>query len=124
MPNFARSGTFPGFGMGGMGAGGGAQRMYFNTSGGPGGGGFSFTNPETIFEQFARNTGMDFGGGGMDFGGGGDDDFGGHYSFSSSPLGGGGRGSFSGRGGSMPNGRPKSPEASILNKPIPFTLEE
>ncbi|RPA87082.1 DnaJ-domain-containing protein [Ascobolus immersus RN42] len=134
MPNFARSGTFPGFGgMGGGMPGGGTSRMYFSTSGGPGGGGFSFSNPESIFEQFARSSGMDFGGG-MNFGGGGggmdDDDFGGHYSFSSSPLGGGGRGaSFSGRGGgggsgSMPNGRPKSPEASILNKPIPFTLEE
>lgn len=129
MPNFARSGTFPGFGgMGGMGSsGGGTQRMYFGSSNGPGGG-FNFSNPETLFEQFARTSGMDFGGG-INFGGGSagmdDDDFGGHYSFSSSPLGGNGRGSFSNRAsGSMPNGRPKSPEASILNKPIPFTLEE
>lgn len=109
--------------MGGMPGGGsrGGPNMFFSasTGGSPGGGGgfpgFGFTDPSSLFEQFLRqNAGFKD-----------DDDYMPGFSYSSSPLGGGRQGSFSSsRYGKEPNGRSKTPEATILEKPIAFTLEE
>lgn len=70
-------------------------------------------NPENIFETFAKAGGL---GDDFDFFGGG-----------GSPLGGGSRNSFGGTRGysTRPNGaRKPQPEATIVEKPIAFTLEE
>lgn len=109
--------------MGGPGtrtSAGGGPNIYFSSSPGGGSANFSsfggFGDPNRIFEQFMRSSG-----------GFGDDDDGFGASFSSSPLGGGGggrQGSFSSRYGDKPNGRSKTPEATVLEKPIAFTLEE
>jgi len=109
------TGGFP-FGAGG-GIPGGTRTFHFSTSGGTGGsGGFSFSDPESIFADFFR--------GGM-----GDDDmggipgFGGFGSRRTSGMG-GGRGS-SGRFRDM-NGvaRAPTPEVTVLERPLPLTLEE
>lgn len=121
-------GGMPG-GFGGMPGGGGAKTFHFSTGGGgPGGAGFSFSNPENIFSEFLRG-----GAGGMGGAGGGDDDdffssFGGG-GFGSSPFGGrpgAGRprnaSSMGGMGG-MPR-RQQTPEVTIVEKPLPVTLED
>ncbi|KAL7272973.1 Molecular chaperone (DnaJ superfamily) [Rhizina undulata] len=112
-PGFARSDTFPGAGFGA------GPRFTFSTST-PGGGhkfGFMPGNPDNIFANFTKMGGMD----GLDF-----DDF---PFGSSSPLGGGRPGSFPSRGyasASMNGGqtRSKTPESTVLEKHIGFTLEE
>ncbi|KAF8241716.1 DnaJ-domain-containing protein [Wilcoxina mikolae CBS 423.85] len=111
-PGFGRSDTYPGFG----GSFGGSPSFTFTTSTGPGGfpGGFMPGNPENIFANFAKMNGLD-----------GDDEFGGLFG-GGSPLGGGAR-SFSGSrfGGSRSNGaRKPAPEATVVERPISFTLEE
>jgi len=101
-------------GMGGMPAGGGGGRSFhFSTSGGNGG--FSFSNPENIFSEFFKQGGAGLGD---------DDDI-----FSS--LGGGGRGGMgrsSGRkdsyGGVGSRKRAPTPEVTIVERPLPVTLEE
>ncbi|KAK4991996.1 Molecular chaperone (DnaJ superfamily) [Elasticomyces elasticus] len=128
---FAGAGGFGGMpgGFGGMpggGGSGGARTFHFSTggSGGPGGG-FSFGNPESIFAEFLRGGGMG-GGGGHDeddnifsaFGGAGG--FGGSFGGGSRPTSGGGaRSSMNGMGR-----RAATPEVTVVEKPMPVTLEE
>ncbi|KAL1302538.1 hypothetical protein AAFC00_002921 [Neodothiora populina] len=123
-------GGMPG-GFGGM-PGGGGKTFRFTTSGGgmPGGGsGFSFSNPESIFSEFLR--GGAGGAGGMGGGAtmGGDDDdffsaFGGGGNFGSSPF--GGRPGTGGRTRTANGGmrRQQTPEVSVVEKPLPVTLED
>ena len=107
------AGGFPGgFQSFGGGAGGNGRSFHFSTGGG--GGGFNFQDPNDIFAQFAKNSG---GGGGLD----GDDLF--------DLLGGGGRSRRSRPGGfggfdDSPRARARSPEASIVQRDLPVTLEE
>jgi len=102
-------------GMGGM--PGGGRTFHFSTGGGGGNGGFSFSNPESIFSEFFRS-----GGAGM----GDDDDV-----FAN--LGGG----MGGRGGGFrtsssrfrdSNGssrqRPPTPEVTTVERSLPLTLED
>lgn len=117
VPPFMRSGTFPGGGFGGPAGAGGTRTGHFSFGGMP----HPFTpgNPAGIWEQFISTEGT---GGGMGGGGGGgmdglDFDFG----FSASPLGGHGRTRVHRE---PPNGRSKTPETTILEKPIGFSLEE
>ncbi|KAK8170063.1 DNAJ heat shock family protein-like protein [Phyllosticta citrichinensis] len=115
-----------GFNFGGMpggGGSGGARTFHFST-GGPGGSSFQFSNAEDIFAEFLRSGG---GGGarstGMD-----DDDFG------FSPFGGGMPGGFPGggrpsakrsaTGSRFGDRRPQTPEVTVVEKPLPVTLEE
>lgn len=126
-PEGAQDGGMPG-GFGGFGGmpggfssfggmpGGGGSTFHFST--GPGGaGGYNPGNAEDIFAQFAKSGGM----GGL----GGDDDL-----FASLFGGGGGggggrrgagRGGF-GQGGPAP--RPRTPEVTVIERPLPVTLEE
>jgi len=115
-------GGFSGGGFGGMPGGarmpGGAQTFTFPTSGGSGA--FSFSNPEDIFSTFFG------GGGGMGGASMGDDaDIFSHIGGMPGGFGGmGGRPGSRGppsRGG-MP--RQRTPEVSIIEKPLPVTLEE
>jgi DnaJ homolog subfamily B member 4 len=99
---------------------GGGRSFHFSTNGG--GGGFQFSNADSIFSEFLRSGG---GGGGL----GGDDmedilaQFGGGRS--------GGSRSRSARFGSGPEPvrpqqqqRPPTPEVTIVERPLPLTLEE
>jgi len=115
-------GGFPSGGFGGIPGGarmpGGAQTFTFPTGGGSGA--FSFSNPEDIFSSFFG------GGGGMGGAGMGDDaDIFSHIGGMPGGFGGmGGRPGTRGppsRGG-MP--RQRTPEVSIIEKPLPVTLEE
>lgn len=124
-PNDAGAGGFQGGfpggfgGFGGMptgGGGGGGTTFRFST-GGPGGGGFSFGNPEDIFASFMRGSG---GMGGDDLGG-----FGGLGGMGG--MGGGMPGSFPGAGGGRGGGRARrseTPEPTVLEKPLPVSLED
>jgi DnaJ homolog subfamily B member 4 len=115
---FGGAGPMPGgmpsgFNFGGMPAGG-AREFHFS-SGSPGGG-FSFSNPESIFSEFLRGqAGM---GGGEGF----DDIFGGggiprarHSSGRSRPAGYGAEGVRQ---------RAQTPEVTTVERPLPLTLEE
>lgn len=122
MPNFGGQGSFPfasggggGFGGGMPGGGRGGNTFHFSTSGGPNG--FQFSDPESIFSQFFRSTqgGDDIPG----FGGGGFGNMGGM----GGPTGRGPR-RTSTRGFDGPNGRSATPEITVLEKPMPVTLEE
>ncbi|TKA81263.1 hypothetical protein B0A49_00217 [Cryomyces minteri] len=119
-------GGMPG-GFGGMGGmPGGGRTFHFSTSGGGGGGGFNFSDPNSIFSEFLRGGGAGMGGMGGGGGGGGmggeDDDifssFGGAF--------GGGRPGAGSRARPSMNGmrRPAEPEVTVLEKPLPVTLEE
>lgn len=118
-------GGFAGFG-GGMPGGGGARTFHFSTGGGGGGGGFHFNNPESIFAEFLRSQAGGAGGddGGMDdifsaFGGGGRGGMGG--------MGGGGsRGSRAkfGGGPQMARQPEREQEVTIVEKPLPISLED
>jgi len=124
-------GGFEGFG-GGMPGGGGARTFHFSTGGG--GNGFSFSNAEDIFAEFLRGSGGRGGGmGGM--GGGADDDegfggfFGGGMPGGFGGMGGGarpgaGRRAATGFGGMNGAGRQPTPEVTVVEKPLPVTLEE
>ncbi|KAL4890086.1 hypothetical protein BDV59DRAFT_185231 [Aspergillus ambiguus] len=119
-PNpFAGGGMPGGFSFGDMPGGGGARTFHFST--GPGGaGGFSFSNADDIFRNFAKNSGGM--GGGLD-----DDDF---LSSMFGGMGGGGGPRFrSSRGGAGPGGfqkaqRAPTPEPTVVEKELPLTLEE
>ncbi|KAI9887802.1 MAG: hypothetical protein M1823_000324 [Watsoniomyces obsoletus] len=134
---FNASGGFPGFAnMGGTGRGG--RTFHFSTNGGSSGG-FSFSNPESIFADFFRDQGVNGSGGlgsglGSGLGGGGeDDDFFASFAGMGGPgRGGGGARGFrsassgfgGGAGGGMGRPRPPTPDAQVVEKPLPVTLEE
>lgn len=109
---FDAAGGFPGFGAGMP--GGGTRTFHFSTGSG-GGGGFHFSNPESIFSEFLRG-----GGAGM---GGEDDDF-----FKTAFGGGraGGRARTASTRFGETNGvrRAPTPEVTVVEKPLPVTLEE
>jgi len=122
-PPGAEGGGMPG-GFGGMPAGfegfggmpGGARSFHFSSAPG-GGGGFKFNDPSNIFAEFAKSSAAG-GGGGM---GGNDDIF--------NLLSGMGCGGFGGTGRSsggaqMRSQRPKTPEVTTVERPLPVTLEE
>jgi len=115
-------GGFPGGfgGFGGMPGGGGGGTTFRFSGSGPGGSQFSFGNPEDIFASFMRGSG------GM--GGGDSDGFGGFPGMGGlGGMGGGMPGSFpgAGRGGGGGRGRrSETPEPTILEKPLPMTLED
>jgi DnaJ homolog subfamily B member 4 len=122
---FEGAGGMPGGfgGFGGMpGGGGGGRTFHFSTGGG--GSGFQFSNADSIFSEFLRNSG---GGGGL----GGDeglDDIFAHLGGGASRGGGGSR-SRSARFGSGPEPvsrqqRPPTPEVTVVERPLPLTLEE
>jgi DnaJ homolog subfamily B member 4 len=116
---FASAGGMPGgfSNFGGM--PGGTRSFHFSTSGG--GSGFQFSNADSIFSEFLRNSS---GGGGL----GGDD-----MEDLLGQLGGGGRSSGgrsrSARFGAGPEPvqrpqRPPTPEVTVVERPLPLTLEE
>ena len=121
MPNFGGGG----FSFGGAGGGGNARTFHFSNMGGGGGGGYHFSNPGDVFTEFFRSQG-NFGDD--------DDDLGGIFS----SMGGmGGMGSMGGMGGGPRRARgPKfnaganvgrrapEPEVTIVEKPLPVSLEE
>ncbi|KAI5803264.1 hypothetical protein EDC01DRAFT_504069 [Geopyxis carbonaria] len=112
-PGFGRADTYPG-GFGSTPNSG--PRFAFPTSSSGSNGTFAFMpgNPENIFANFAKMGGLD-----------GEDDFGGFFG-GSSPLGHGRSSSFGGsRFNSRSNGNRKpTPEATVLEKQIFFSLEE
>jgi DnaJ homolog subfamily B member 4 len=99
------SGNMPG-GFGGM--PGGTRSFHFSTNGG--GNGFHFTDPNDIFANFARSGGA-----------GEDDDIFNMFS-SMGGMGGGARRSTG--AGMRPQPRPRTPEVTVVEKPLPVTLEE
>ncbi|KAJ5795076.1 hypothetical protein N7457_001675 [Penicillium paradoxum] len=103
-----------GFSFGGM-PSGGSRKFHFST--GPGGaGGFSFSDADDIFRNFAKGGGSGGGMGGM---GGMDDDT------LFDMLGGGMGGGFrSSRPGYAKPKRAPTPEPTIVEKDLPLTLEE
>ena len=116
VPPFMRSGTFPGAGFGGGPAGaGGARTGHFSFGGVPHP--FMPGNPANVWEHFLRTEGQSVGGG---MGGGGMDTYDFDINFSSSPLGHGRTRAHR----EPPNGRSKTPETTIVEKPIGFSLEE
>ena len=99
-----------------MPGGGGARSFHFSTGGGSGG--FQFSNADSIFSEFLRSGGGGLGGDDMD------DIF--------AQFGGGaGRGSRS-RQSRFESGpepvqrqqRPPTPEVTVVERPLPLTLEE
>ena len=102
-------GGFPGFG--GM-PPGGTRTFSFNMNGGPGGSSFHFGDPNDIFTKFAQQNA---GPGGFDDN---DDIFSLLYG-SRTP---GSRRSAG--GGLRPQQRPKTPEATVIERELPVTLEE
>ena len=123
-PPGAEDGSMPGAGFGAFGGGGGmpggfggmpggARTFHFSTNAGSGGGGFSFSDPNDIFSQFAKSGGA---------GTGDDDDI-----FSMFSGMGGGRptgGARRSTGAQMRQPRARSPEVTVLERPLPVTLEE
>jgi DnaJ homolog subfamily B member 4 len=107
----APGGGFAGFdGM----PGGGGRSFHFSTGPGGGGGGFRFNDPNNIFAEFARS-----GGGGSGFGD--DDDI---FSLLSGMGGGGFGGGRRSGGPQMRPQRPRTPEVTTVERPLPVTLEE
>jgi DnaJ homolog subfamily B member 4 len=112
-------GGIPGGGFGGFGGmpGGGGRSFHFSTGPG-GGGGFKFNDPNNIFAEFAKSGAGGDGGAGF----GGDDDIFNLFA----GMGGGGFGG----GGRRPGGsqmrpqRPRTPEVTTVERPLPVTLEE
>lgn len=109
-------GGMPG-GFGGMGGMPGGGRTFHFSTGGGGGNGFSFSNPESIFSEFFRSGGAGMGddddvfaniGGGMGGGSGG-------FRTSSSR--------FRDANGSHRQ-RPPTPEVTTVERTLPLTLEE
>ena len=94
--------------------GGGTRSFHFSTGSGGNTGGFSFSNPESIFTEFFKQ-----GGAGM----GDDDDV-----FAQFTGGGGGGGRSNGRSRFRESGggrrRAPTPEITTVEKPLPVTLEE
>jgi DnaJ homolog subfamily B member 4 len=120
MPNFGGTGGFPGFGMGGMpgggggGGGGGTRTFHFSTGGGGGANPFAFSDPDTIFSNFFRNANFDEEEAPSGFGG-----FGNFRTSAGGSRRGANRGGFEGM-----NGRQMTPEVTIVEKPLPVSLEE
>jgi DnaJ homolog subfamily B member 4 len=103
-------GGFQGF-SGMPGGAGGTRSFHFSTGGG--GGGFNFGDPNDIFAQFAKQGGSGLGE---------DDDI-----FSMFSGMGGGRSTGPRRSSGMPGSmrqRPRSPEVTVVERPLPVTLEE
>jgi len=113
---YAGAGGMPGgFNFGGMPSGGGRPEFHYEfSSGGPGGGGFSFSNPESIFSEFLRGQG------GMGGGDGFEDIFGAARARSS---GGRSRQSAFGAEPARPP-RQATPEVTTVERPLPLSLEE
>lgn len=113
-------GGFPFASSGGM--PGGTRTFHFSTGGG--GGGFHFSNPESVLSEFLRGGGAGMGGDEEDFSG-----FGG-FGMGGMPGGmpgmSGSRSSKRGPGGSRFDGgrRAPTPEVTIVEKPLPVSLEE
>ena len=114
-------GGFSGFDFGGMPSSGG-RTFHFSTSSGPGG--FSFSNPDSIFSEFMRSQPGGSGGPG------GDDDL--NDIFSSTFGHGAGR-SSGGRSSRMRssfgaeparNARQPTPEVTTVERPLPLALED
>lgn len=114
-----------GFGMNGM-PGGRAQTFHFSTNGGNGG--FSFSNPNSIFSEFFKQGGAAMGD---------DDDI--FAQFGGGPRMSGGRGSQSGMDGNRQQQqqqhqfqqqhqyqqqRPTTPDVTTVERPLNVTLEE
>ncbi|RYP56850.1 hypothetical protein DL771_011554 [Monosporascus sp. 5C6A] len=113
--------------------GGGTRSFHFSTSGGPGGGGFSFSNPESIFTEFMRGNAGGMGGAGDD-----DDFMSSFFGGGNIPRSGGGRssrmrssgfpsgadpfGASGAGGGGVP--REATPEVTTVERSLPVTLEE
>lgn len=118
---FGDAGNMPGgFGAFGGSMPGGARSFHFSTGGG--GGGFQFSNAEDILSEFLRNSG---GGGGL----GGDDMDDMFTHLGGAGRGGGGSRSRQNRFGSGPEPvqrqqRPPTPEVTIVERPLPLTLED
>ncbi|KAF2199316.1 DnaJ-domain-containing protein [Delitschia confertaspora ATCC 74209] len=113
------AGGYPFTSTGGM--PGGTRTFHFSTGGG--GGGFNFSNPESIFSEFLRGGGANMGGD--------DDDFSGFSGFGMGGMPGG----MPGMGAKGPRGRPggsrfdggrrtATPEVTVVEKPLPVSLEE
>lgn len=120
---YAGAGGMPGgfnfANMGSGGAGGGGRDFHYEFNTGPGGsGGFSFSNPESIFSEFLRGQG-----GGMGGADGLEDLFGGAGMGGARRSGGRSRTAFS---GAEPAGmrRAQTPEVTTVERPLPLTLEE
>jgi DnaJ family protein B protein 4 len=102
MPDFGGFQDFSGMPGGGLGGMPGGSRFHFSMDGG--GTSFQFSDPESIFSNFVRNDG--------------DDGFGGFRS--SGPR----RSSQRNSGFGGANGKPIAPEVTIVERPLPITLEE
>jgi DnaJ family protein B protein 4 len=111
-------GGFPFAGAGGMPGGGGARTFHFSTGGGGGGGngGFHFSNPESIFSEFLRGHGGSMGD---------DEDMFGGFGMGGMPGGMGGNSKRRGPSGGFNGGRrAPAPEVTVVEKPLPVSLEE
>lgn len=122
-PPGAEAGGMPD-GFGGMPAGfggmpGGGRSFHFSTGPGGGGGGFKFDDPSNIFAQFAKSNSGAGGGGGAGFGE--DDDI---FNLFTGMSGGGFGGGARRPGPQMRTPRPKTPEVTTVERPLPVTLEE
>lgn len=102
---------------------GGTRTFHFSTGGG--GGGFHFSNPESIFSEFLRHGGAGMGGDMDDDDGGMPGGFGG-FGMGGMPGGMGGGVPKRGPGGSRFAGgrRAPTPEVTVVEKPLPVSLEE
>lgn len=101
------------------GAGGGTKTFHFSTNGG-GPSGFSFSNPQSIFDEFVRS-----GGGGV--GGDEDDDLGNIFSAfggAGARPGGGSRRMRTGFNDSGRSARQPAPEVTTVERPLPVSLED
>lgn len=114
------AGGMPG-GFSGMGGGGGARTYTFTSGGGRGGGFGGFSDPKDIFAEFMR------GGAGGGMGGGDDDDFFSAFGGGGPFQGGGPRrttSGFGGAGGGARKGRTPEVETTVVEKPLPVSLED
>jgi DnaJ family protein B protein 4 len=112
----AGAGGMPGgfnFASGGMPSGG--QSFHYGFDSSNGGGGFSFSNPESIFSEFLRGQA------GMGGGGGFEDMF---EQMPRSRASGGGRSRAQQFGASDARQRAATPEVTTVERPLPLTLEE
>jgi DnaJ family protein B protein 4 len=102
-----------GFNFGGMPGGGGGGRTFHFSTGGGGPDGFSFSNADDIFREFAKGS-TGGGRGGFD-----DDDI---FSMLNGGMGGGGF--RRPKGASQQKKRAPTPEPTVIEKDLPVTLEE
>lgn len=99
-----------------MPGGGGARTFHFSTGGGGGNGGFHFSNPESIFSEFLRGQGGSMGD---------DEDMFGGFGMGGMPGGMGGSSKRRGPSGGFNGGRrAPAPEVTVVEKPLPVSLEE